>query len=177
MTRRACLLLLLLCPACRDDASLRAPDPDLARSAAYESFARPMAPPEIRLAPADGSVPRGQLPFRYGPGAAEAARAGRELTNPLAPTASNRARGAKVYEARCAVCHGRSGAGDGPVVGALPPPPSLTTGRTAQVPDGELFHAATRGSGRMAGHEVELTADDRWRVVLFARELQRQAER
>jgi mono/diheme cytochrome c family protein len=46
------------------------------------------------------------------------------LRNPLPPTAQNARRGAAVYEADCASCHGATGLGDGPASHTLSPPPA-----------------------------------------------------
>jgi mono/diheme cytochrome c family protein len=47
------------------------------------------------------------------------------LRNPLPPTPQNAQRGAAVYEARCAACHGVTGLADGPGSRTLPPPAQL----------------------------------------------------
>lgn len=47
-----------------------------------------------------------------------------ELRNPLPPTAQNAQRGAAVYEASCASCHGVTGLGEEPASHALNPPPA-----------------------------------------------------
>jgi mono/diheme cytochrome c family protein len=46
------------------------------------------------------------------------------LSNPLPRTAETVNRGATVYEQNCASCHGKTGAGDGPVGRTLKPPPA-----------------------------------------------------
>ncbi|MGZ6016591.1 MAG: c-type cytochrome, partial [Phenylobacterium sp.] len=47
-----------------------------------------------------------------------------KLRNPLQPTPQNAHRGAVVYEADCASCHGATGLGDGPASRTLNPPPA-----------------------------------------------------
>lgn len=44
--------------------------------------------------------------------------------NPLPPTLQNAQRGAAVYDAHCASCHGATGLGDGPASRTLIPPPA-----------------------------------------------------
>lgn len=127
---------------------------------------------ETLLLPPEGTVPLANAAFPYGPGPEEAERAGRELVNPLEPTPANLARGKQVFENVCAVCHGAGGQGDGPIVGRFPNPPSLTAARAKGYPDGRIVHVITRGQGIMPAHAAQVLLEDRWRVVLYLRELQ-----
>lgn len=122
--------------------------------------------------PPEGTVPAGFEPFPYGPGPEEARRAGLELVNPLEATEAELARGRKVFEATCFVCHGTRGEGDGPVIGRFPNPPSLLAERARSLPDGQLLHVVMRGQGIMPSHAVHVAPEDRWRLVLWVRSLQ-----
>lgn len=129
---------------------------------------------KTQILPPDGTVPVGRLPFAYGTGPEEAARAGRELANPLPATEANLARGKAVYETICVVCHGPKGEGDGSVIGAgrFPNPPSLLGARAKGMPDGQMVHVVSRGQGIMPSHAAQVLPDDRWRVVMHIRGLQ-----
>ncbi len=123
-----------------------------------------------------GVVPRGKLPFPYGEGPEESARAGRELSNPLAPDdPAARRDGAELYRIFCMSCHDVRGNGEGPVVyrGMLPPP-SLHAARATQIADGEMFHVLTRGQGNMANYAAQLNPMDRWKVISHVRGLQQE---
>ena len=122
--------------------------------------------------PVAGTIPRGFKPFHYAAGEGEAARAGRELANPFEPTPENLARGAYVFTNNCAVCHGAMGAGDGPVAGKYPNPPSYSTEMSKATPDGTFFHVITTGRNNMPAHAAQVSADDRWKAVLYIRKLQ-----
>jgi mono/diheme cytochrome c family protein len=71
----------------------------------------------------------------------------------------------------CAACHGAGGFG-GSVVAENwwppPRPPSLHTGRVAELPAGQLFEVVTRGFGRMPSYAPQLSVSDRWAVVAYA---------
>jgi mono/diheme cytochrome c family protein len=85
-------------------------------------------------------------------------------------------RGGDVYRTFCVCCHGANGAGDGPVAKrGFPPPPPLTTGKSAQMKDGQLFHILTYGQGSMAPMAAQLTQDRRWDVINYVRNLQESA--
>ena len=119
-----------------------------------------------------GTAPRGFQPFHYGPGPSEAERAGRELQNPYSATEESLARGQYVYSNYCAVCHGTTGAGDGPIVPKYPNPPSYATASSKALPDGNMFHVITLGRNNMPPHAAQISVADRWKVILYIRQLQ-----
>lgn len=122
--------------------------------------------------PVVGTIPRGFLPFKYGPGPDEAIRAGNELKNPFEAAEENLARGQQVFNNYCAVCHGPKGAGDGPLIPKYPNPPAYNTGKSKALADGNMFHVITLGRNNMPSHASQVSADDRWKVVLYIRKLQ-----
>ena len=147
--------------------------PDMARGPAYKAFA-PNAATRTGLtlqAPVAGTIARGHRPFQfhYLPGEEEAARAGRELVNPLpiAPVTVEDGRG--LYQTYCLVCHGAAGKGDGPLAasGKIPTPPAYTSERVAAFPPGRIFHVLTVGSQKMPSYAALLTPGERWKVVAY----------
>lgn len=129
---------------------------------------------EERLSPVEGTVPV----------EAERAYSLREadslLTNPLEPGPENRRPGAVLYRRFCLPCHGTAGEGDGPLVApdrfpaALPL--DLTSGRARAFSDGYLWGMIANGRGLMPSYR-RIRSEDRWRIVLFVRELQDGASR
>ncbi len=90
------------------------------------------------------------------------------------PSAAVLARGKWVYDTYCSVCHGSSGDGDGPIIGAgrFPNPPSLLSNHARELADGAIYNIVTVGQGLMPSYAVQVTPIDRWRVVHFVRKLQ-----
>jgi mono/diheme cytochrome c family protein len=127
--------------------------------------------PSLFLPPA-GTVPVERLPFGYGPGPEEARRAGVELRNPFVAGPESLARGKQVYDTVCTVCHGPKGEGDGPIIGRFPNPPSLLAPHAQELPDGQIVHVITRGQGIMPPHAAQVLLEDRWKAVLYVRQLQ-----
>lgn len=132
---------------------------------------------KVLQTPPAGTLARSApLPLRFGPGKTEAERAGRELKNPLAPTQANFNRGKVVFERVCATCHGREGDNNGSQLvarGAFAPT-LLVSPVVRTMPDGRLFQVATFGGPtKMQGYGDLLSREDRWRVVLYIRELQK----
>lgn len=83
-------------------------------------------------------------------------------------------RGRERYDIFCAVCHGKTGEGDGMVVQrGFPVPPSYHIDRLRQAQDGYIYDVITNGFGRMYGYAAEIEPRDRWAIVAYVRALQR----
>jgi mono/diheme cytochrome c family protein len=153
--------------------------PDMARSVAAEAYAAsPVLPGGHTLqTPPPGTIPRGLPPLGFAATEADALRAGRELLNPFAPDdKAALARGTVVFTNNCAVCHGAGALGNGPVtLRGVPPPPSLLAENAMKMGDGQMFHIVTYGQKNMASYAAQVSREDRWKVILFIRSLQRQA--
>jgi high-affinity iron transporter len=81
-------------------------------------------------------------------------------------------RGAEVYQAYCAGCHGPSGRGDGPAGAGLNPPPAnlADAAALADVTPLDYFQKITIGvtGTAMPGYESQLSFDDRWAAAAYA---------
>jgi mono/diheme cytochrome c family protein len=124
------------------------------------------------------TVARGQLRddvLRFtgqtGPGQADAPAYATEFPYPV--TLAMMERGRERYNIYCAVCHGRTGYGDGKVVqrGYLKPP-SYHDQRLRDMPVGRYFEVITRGYGGMPDYAEQVPADDRWAIIAYIRALQ-----
>ncbi len=148
--------------------------PDMVDSVPYDTYApNPVTRDgKTLLAPAPNTIARGAKPFRYGAGAGEAERAGRELTNPVPAAPENLARGEKVFQTFCFPCHGARGLGDGPIIPLFSKPPSLAAENARSLPDGHIFHIISRGQKLMPSLAVQVEPEDRWKVIHFVRSLQ-----
>ena len=136
-------------------------------------------------APVHGTIARGQMPLHFEATKEDAIRAGEEIMNPYPTDSSDEsaaklgesiARGGESYRVFCTCCHGPTGAGDGPVTKrGFPPPPSLLTGKSKEMKDGQLFHVLTYGQASMPDFRGQLAADRRWDLVNYIRSLQSSA--
>jgi len=100
----------------------------------------------------------------------EARDGGRELQ--IDP--ANMARGRERYTISCAVCHGAVGDGQGIVTQyGLTGVASYQTDRLRQMNDGEIFNTISNGKGQMLGYGYNIAIDDRWRIIMYIRALQR----
>lgn len=168
--------------------------PDMKYSPAYSAFLpnTHFANGRTLQAPVAGTIARGQLPLHYAATKEDAIRAGEELRNPYSPETDRSdagpgkstaeslqasvARGNDVFRIYCVVCHGATGTGGGSVSQrGFPPPPSLLTGNSRQMKDGQLFHIVSYGQGNMPSLRPQLSVTRRWDVVNYIRSLQSQA--
>ncbi len=96
------------------------------------------------------------------------------LANPLPASAEVLERGAEVYGNVCFACHGPSGAGNGPVVGPgkFPLGPALNDAVAAGRADGYIYGVMRVGRGLMPAYADRVSADDRWAVVHYLRQIQ-----
>ena len=82
-------------------------------------------------------------------------------------------RGQQRFEIYCAVCHGRTGDGNGMIVQrGFPPPPSYHIDRLRQAPVGHFFDVMTHGYGVMYSYAARVEPHDRWAIAAYIRVLQ-----
>ena len=96
------------------------------------------------------------------------------LTNPLAATPENIEEGKLQYEHFCQHCHGEAGKGDGLVAKAYKGVPVYSSDALKAVNDGHIYHVITHGKGRMWPHGSQISSQNRWKIVLYVHELQKQ---
>jgi mono/diheme cytochrome c family protein len=177
------LLTAVLFLSCDRQKSMRGYDyiPDMIYSQAYETFSQnPNFKDSMTMrVPVSGTVPIGFTPFRYTIDTISRAKAGKELINPFSPTEEVLERGKLMYTTFCIGCHGEQGKGDGQLFksGLYPLKPRDISARpTAIRPDGQIYHTITLGFGSMMPHGAQVRPDDRWKLVLYVRVLQKQAQ-
>lgn len=104
--------------------------------------------------------------------------------NPIAPNDKDVTRGRSLYRQHCELCHGREGRGDGPSArlharNARPPQDLTRPEIQANMTDGEIFWKI--GAGFRENRKIVMPAfvdeipsvEDRWRVVLYVRSLEK----
>jgi high-affinity iron transporter len=99
----------------------------------------------------------------------------------LPAQAPSLARGADIYQANCASCHGAVGRADGPQAAGLDPPPAnladgAALGGVSPLDYYRRISIGTAGTA-MPAFEGRLPAEDRWAVALFASVLRLPAPR
>ena len=97
------------------------------------------------------------------------------LINPLKGNAEATKAGKKLYTTYCTVCHGNTGKGDGPAGLALNPTPADHSSKKVQSQtDGAIYWKIKEGRSPMASYRQILTVEQRWQLVNYIRELNKQ---
>ncbi|MEK6678449.1 MAG: cytochrome c [Nitrospirota bacterium] len=100
--------------------------------------------------------------------------AGAFLTKASAAGKGNAEAGKKVYDAKCTLCHGAAGKGDGPAGASLnPKATNFTDKEKMKKPDDELFKSISDGvkGTSMIGYAGSTSEADRWNLVAYIRSL------
>lgn len=96
------------------------------------------------------------------------------VTSASAAGKGNAEAGKKVYDAKCTLCHGASGKGDGPA-GASTNPKATNFAEKAKMTksDDELFKIISDGSKgtTMMGYAGSISEQDRWNLIAYIRSL------
>ena len=100
----------------------------------------------------------------------------KRVANPLKPSQANLPEAQRLFEDKCAECHGDGGRGDGSQAKMYDPKPSDLTdaAHMNSVSDGELFYKVSEGHRPMPAFKKRLTDEQRWQLVLFLRSLSNQ---
>ncbi len=99
------------------------------------------------------------------------------LTNPVPSSEESLARGAEIYRANCAACHGDGGMGDGPAAASLNPAPAPVAHTSLMLGDSYLFWRISEGgttepfNSTMPSWKAILGEEARWDVINYMRAL------
>ena len=122
-----------------------------------------------RLLPPQGSVPITGV---------EVPPDGSMPENPVKPTSDSIERGHTLFDINCAICHGTTAHGDGPMAKYFTASPTasdvadLHEDRIVKEPDGLIYLAITKGFQGMPALAENLTPAERWYVVNYLDTLQ-----
>jgi mono/diheme cytochrome c family protein len=96
--------------------------------------------------------------------------------NPIAASPEVLEKGKSLFHSKCEKCHGKSGKGDGPDADSDEPPEDLTdASRASRNPDGVMFYKVWNGrkSPKMPAFKTELSKDEVWTVIHYAKSLRK----
>lgn len=96
--------------------------------------------------------------------------------NPVSANAASIARGRKVFEANCVICHGPDGNGDGPAGAALNPRPTNLRAMAGRHDDGDFAWKIANGRGPMPAWKGMLSEKQIWEVVNYVQSLAASAQ-
>lgn len=170
--------------------------PNMYQSAGYETYDEAPFPNGVEAQlPAEGSIPRGFVPFDIENSTAGYELAKATLKSPLAaaiPLTANvseeeidatiaRAdyeKGGPLYSIYCAICHGVKGDGNGKLVQRekiLGIPSYDDVGRA--INEGSIYHTIYYGKNTMGSYANQLNEEERWQVVAYVLKLKADLEK
>lgn len=123
--------------------------------------------------PVEGTVRRGELlPVRLGADELETAAA--TLESPFSDEDESIVKNGKaLYERICLHCHGAEGNGDGLVAEKYAGVANLNGAAYLEITEGHIFHVITYGKGLMGAHGSQVSAEERWMIARYVKELQK----
>lgn len=93
-------------------------------------------------------------------------------SNPIEGDAASLQRGELLYQIHCALCHGDTGSGNGPLSEYFERTPEDLGGAQAAAEfDGSVYLAIVQGFGEMPSLAENLTVRERWDVINYIRTL------
>lgn len=123
--------------------------------------------------PANGTVPRGKLDYYDHIPKDSVGIAERTLHNPYPYTKANLEEGKVLYTRICSHCHGETGNGQGPVGLKFKGVPNYAAGAYKTMNDGHIYHVIEWGRNRMMPHGSIVNPEERWKIAMYVRVLQR----
>ncbi|NND62886.1 MAG: cytochrome c [Flavobacteriaceae bacterium] len=142
--------------------------PNMYEPVGYETYGEDEIFPndQVALLPAEGSIPRGWMPYEYPDTNEGLELAKAELTNPLEVTLESLAQGKALYEIYCAVCHGTKGDGQGILMQRekiLGIPSYADPGRN--ITEGGTYHVMMYGLNSMGSYASQTNELERWQIT------------
>lgn len=118
------------------------------------------------MLPAEGSIPRGWMPYDYENTTEGLELAKAELKNPLPVTEESLAKGKELYDIYCAVCHGTKGDGQGILMQRekfLGIPSYADPNRV--ITEGGTYHVMMYGLNSMGSYASQTNELERWQIT------------
>jgi len=153
--------------------------PDMYKSVGYETYGEYdifVNGQEAKL-PAEGSIPRGWMPYEYEDNLDGYDAAKANLKNPLPYTEDNVNEGRALYTIYCAICHGDKGDGKGTLVERekiLGIPSYDDQGRA--VTEGSVYHVMFYGINTMGSYAAQTNEKERWQIDHYVMDLKDKLE-
>ena len=153
--------------------------PNMYESAGYETYGEASFPNGVEAQlPAEGSIPRGFVPFDIENSTAGYDLAKATLVSPIDSTQVDLNRGKELYDIYCGICHGNKGNGQGNLVKRekiLGIPSYDDAGRAINA--GSIYHTIYYGKNAMGSYANQLNDEERWQVVAYVLKLKADLEK
>ncbi len=153
--------------------------PNMYESVGYEAYGEYSVFPGgmEAMQPAEGSIPRGWMPYDYENSNVGYQLAKDTLKNPIRYTLENEEKGKALYDIYCAICHGGKGDGKGTLVQRekiLGVPSYDDVGRA--ITEGSIYHVMYYGINSMGSYASQTSEHERWQIVQYVEKLKADLE-
>lgn len=159
--------------------------PDMAYSRAYETYEDHSNLKKNGInytnMPVDGTIARGEeFPFPYthdAVGDTTNYSASKAAKNPFdSLSAAELIHAERLYLINCGICHGKNLDGNGSLWkdGSGPYPAAPKNLLTLYMPEGQMFYSITYGKGQMGSYASQLNRKERWQVITYIKEKQKE---
>ena len=161
----ACSLLFITTLSCKQPNDTKWQfAPDMADSPVFKSQSSIIDPPEHSMAMDDVIYADDEYDAQ-------------KIQNPFNQLPENKLnyltnQGKQLYLTFCQHCHGLKAQGNGTIIDVYPRPPDLTDDMYKKRKDGFFFHKITFGGAMMPALGGSLDVNERFKIVLYLRELQ-----
>ena len=153
--------------------------PNMYESVGYETYGEAAFPNGVEAQlPAEGSIPRGYVPFDIDNTTEGYELAKTTLVSAIDSTQVDLERGKALYDIYCGICHGNKGDGQGKLVKRekiLGIPSYDDVGRAITV--GSIYHTIYYGKNAMGSYANQLNEEERWQVVSYVLKLKADLEK
>lgn len=123
--------------------------------------------------PAIATIPRGKLDYYNHIPKQDVETAQKVLQNPISYTRQHLEEGKVLYTRVCEHCHGENGDGQGLVGQKFKGVPNYAVGDYVNMNDGHIYHVIQWGKGRMMPHGSIVSPQERWKIAMYVRVLQK----
>lgn len=145
--------------------------PNMYQSAGYETYGEAAFKNGIEAQlPAEGSIPRGHVPFDIANSTEGYELAKETLKSPLDSTQVNAQTGKALYDIYCAICHGTTGDGQGNLV-KREKILGIPNYADREITEGSIYHTIYYGKNAMGSYANQLQEAERWQVVSYVLQL------
>lgn len=145
--------------------------PNMYESVGYETYGEAAFQDGVEAqTPAQGSIPRGFVPFDIENSTEGYELAKETLTSPLDSTQVDLAKGKQLYDIYCGICHGNKGKGQGNLV-KREKILGIPNYADREITEGSTYHTIYYGKNAMGSYANQLNEEERWQVVSYVLKL------
>ena len=145
--------------------------PNMYQSAGYETYGEAAFKDGVEAQlPAEGSVPRGYVPFDIENSTEGYDLAKATLKSPLDSLQVKVETGKALFDIYCAICHGTAGDGQGNLV-KREKILGIPNFADREITEGSIYHTIYYGKNAMGSYANQLDEQERWQVVSYVLQL------